>query len=81
MLPFLKKKQDPGVSTTLVMPAPGKESKDDNGLESAAQDILNAIQNSDIKGLAQALQAAFDIMESSPHDEAGEPQEQPEENE
>lgn len=69
MIPFLKNKEA-GVS----MPAdsikrePDEEPEFDS-LESAAEDLCNAVHSKDYKGAAAALRAAFDLMESQPHQE------------
>jgi hypothetical protein len=48
-----------------------EENQDDGdaGLMSAAQDLITAVQAGDQKGAAQALRAAFQILDSEPHDE------------
>lgn len=38
-------------------------------LESAAQDLLDAIEKKDTKALAIALRAAFELCDSEPHEE------------
>lgn len=73
-LPFLKNKNISGsIMTTKVREPDQKpdENQDDGdaGLMSAAQDLVNAIQAGDPKGCAQALRAAFQILDSEPHDE------------
>ena len=50
---------------------------DDQGLTMAAHDLVTAVHGGDIPGVASALQAAFQILDSqSPQDE-GQPQEEP----
>jgi len=39
-------------------------------LEAAADDILAAISANNSKGLAEAIRAAFQILESEPHEES-----------
>lgn len=34
-----------------------------------AQDLINAVHAKDTKATAEALQSAFEILESQPHDE------------
>ncbi len=72
MLPFLKtRKQDAGISTVYRASDESKpEEKDDaSGLHAAAGDLHKAIQSNDIKGIAAALKAAFEICDSQPHEE------------
>jgi len=65
VLPFLKQKpQASGVVTQVRAPdQPEENSMTD--LESAAEDILRSINMKDVKGLAQALKAAYDMCEST----------------
>ncbi len=73
-LPFLKTRRESGISTT-IRPrdtAPNDRQSpesEDNGLAAAAEDLCRAIESKDYKGAAQALKAAFDILESQPHEE------------
>lgn len=70
MLPFLKRAQDASASA----PVDVERREPDDGaefdsLESAAEDLISAIHSKDIKAVASALRAAFDLMESEPHTE------------
>ncbi len=70
MLPFLKNNKDASAS----MPIESMERKPDDGaeydsMESAAEDLCNAIKAEDYKAAAAALRAAFELMESEPHEE------------
>lgn len=70
MLPFLRNKQDASASG----PIESVERKPDEGaeydsMESAAEDLCNAIHAKDYKGAAAALRAAFELMEIEPHKE------------
>lgn len=71
LLPFLKNKLEASVSA----PVESLERKPDEGAEefdtaeAVAQDILDAVKSNDAKMLAQALRAAFDLLEMQPHDE------------
>lgn len=47
----------------------GKENETDAGLVSAAEDMISAMHMKDAKALADAMKAAFEIMESMPHEE------------
>lgn len=46
---------------------------DDNSMaiQACAQDLIKAVHNRDVKATAEALQSAFDILESLPHEESG----------
>jgi len=71
MLPFLKvKKADGGMITQLRKPDEGKEPLQDPGLEMAMEDMCKAHDARDYKAMAKAFQAAFQILESQPHEEA-----------
>lgn len=75
MLPILnKKKSQTGVIVQQRAPdsKPEQNQEDSSGLEIAAKDLLNAVEAKDIKGIAEALKAAFQIADSEPHEE-GEP--------
>lgn len=75
LLPFMKKKTpQTGVIVQDLSPKSEntQENQEDNSnedLEICAMDIMSAIAKKDIKGLATALQAMFEIMESQPHEE------------
>lgn len=71
MLPFLKHSKDAAVS----MPVETMERTPDEGaeydsMESAAEDLCNAVHAKNYKAAAEALRAAFELMESEPHEEA-----------
>lgn len=73
-IPFLKNKQGAAQSimTTKVRTPDAPETQEDEsnqGLLAAARDLITACQAGDEKGVAQALQSAFDICESQPHEE------------
>ena len=78
MLPFLDKKkmvasiaQRRGKSVEVADEVkPG--GSQGNALESAAHDIMMSIEGKSPMDLAKALKAAFMILESEPHEEAGE---------
>ena len=70
MLPFLKKNQE--ASVYLEEEHKKRESDEESDydmLESAAEDLLSAIQSRDIKAIASALKAAFEMCDSQPHEE------------
>lgn len=68
MLPFLKRKEgsssDP-VESLKRSPDEGAEEFD--SLESAAEDLINAVHAKDVKAVAAALRAAFELSDSEPH--------------
>jgi len=47
----------------------GEEGEENAGLVSAAEDLLRAIATKDATAVAQALQSAFEICDSQPHEE------------
>lgn len=68
MLPFLKHDKDAG-TTTLPESVKRDHDEDYDMLESAAEDLMSAVHSKDIKGIASALRAAFEICDSQPHEE------------
>lgn len=83
-LPFLKHKNDSGIAGMLIAkrkpdgagmssPSPAEteteESKDSDGIDSAASDLIVAVHARDSKAVAAALRAAFEICDSEPHEE------------
>jgi hypothetical protein len=73
MLPFLKNKHEASASG----PVESLERKPDHeeeydGLESAFEEICSAVESKDYKAGATALRAAFDLLESQPHEEQNE---------
>lgn len=70
MLPFLQKPRASGGVITEIRPSDHKdEPQDDTGLMAAAKDLVDAHDSKDIKRVAAALRAAFQILDSEPHDE------------
>lgn len=76
MLPFLKRTQDASASAPIEKitrePDEGAES-DFDALESAAEDLCHGIEAKDYKMIAAALRAAFQMLDSEPHDEGSSP--------
>jgi hypothetical protein len=69
MLPFLLKKEgSASLPADPVKREPDEES-DYDSLESAAEDLISAVHSKDVKGVCSALRAAFDMLESQPHEE------------
>lgn len=74
MLPFLKPKTVAGLIISHRKPDESKEQEEmpetgDEGLVSAAEDIIRAYETKDAKKLAEAFKAAFQICDSMPHEE------------
>lgn len=70
MLPFLKQKHEGSVSS----PVESKKREPDHeqeydALESAVSDLFSAYKSMDFKAGAVALRAAFEILDSEPHEE------------
>lgn len=74
MLPYLPAKKQAASIIVKTKPEGGMEQMDesgeDPGLLVAAEDLLAAVKRDDAAGVAEAMRAAFYIMESEPHDEA-----------
>lgn len=70
MLPFLKKDHESSAAGPVesIQREPD-EGADYDALESAAEDLAHAISAKDIKGIAAALRAAFELCDSYPHEE------------
>lgn len=80
MLPFLKRK-DQGSAGLIIKnrtpdEKPEQEDDKDAAIHACAQDLIDSIHNRDVKGAAEAIRSAFDILESLPHEEG--PHEGPE---
>lgn len=70
MLAFLKKDKETGSASSSepIKRSPDHEVEYDV-LESAAQDIMDAFEKKDVPALAIAIRAAFELCDSSPHEE------------
>ena len=71
LLPILKNNaKQTGVMVKNRKPdSPEKQPSKNEDLEVCAKDIMHAINTKDIKGLAEAIRAAFQVLESEPHEE------------
>lgn len=75
MLPFLKNrdKQSGGIVHKYKSPDGGIKSEptysDGDDLRECASDLLKAVQSNDINAVAEAIRAAFTILDSQPHEE------------
>ena len=70
MLPFLKKAKEAGVSAPIesVTRTPDEGAEYDP-MESAAQDLLDAIKSNNIKDVAAALRAAIELASAQEEQE------------
>lgn len=69
MLPFLKKEAAVAMPVETITREPDEGGDEFNELEGVAQELISAVHSKDAKALAAALQAAFEICESYPHEE------------
>lgn len=73
MLPFQKKKLSPMLVAKVTpdgkMDPQGEEGGVDPGLISAAEELISAVKSGDAEAVAMALQAAFELCDSMPHEE------------
>ena len=67
MLPFLKKNHESSVSVPETVTR--EHDEDFDSLEVAAEDLMNAVHSKNAKAVASALRAAFELMDSEPHQE------------
>lgn len=70
MQPFFKKIKEAGAAGPVesVKREPDTEAEFD-AMESAAEDLMNAVHSKDVKAVASALKAAFLLADSEPHEE------------
>lgn len=79
MLPFLKpKKQISGTAVEYRKPDDEGKEADMRGVEMAMEELCRAKDKQDYKGMARALKAAFEILDSMPHEEGPHTEEAPE---
>lgn len=69
MLPFLKNKKQPGVIIQERAPDHPEMQRDDDGLSACAQDLMDGIAKGNKQMIADAIRAAFQILDSEPHEE------------
>jgi len=70
MLPFLKHSKEASVAGPVeVKHREPDEEADYDMLESAAEDLISAVHAKNVKSVSAALRAAFEILESQPHEE------------
>lgn len=67
-IPFLEeKRKETGIVTEHRSE---RDEKSNPGLMAAAEELVSAVEKKDIKGVALALESAFYLLESMPHEEA-----------
>lgn len=71
MLPFLRPRSQTGIIVE-TRKADSETPSEVSELDAVADDLIAAVHAKDKKGVAEALQAAFAILESTPHDETSE---------
>lgn len=73
MLPFLKPKRKEGMVIEQRTPDgqadKSPEGSELDGVKAAAVDLIRAMHAKDEDGVAMALKAAFEILDSQPHEE------------
>ena len=74
MLPFLKNKQRTQTGIVQQVRSPDTEenqedSNPDASIEACAQDLIDAVHAKDVKAASEAIKAAFEILDSQPHEE------------
>lgn len=69
MLPFLKNKEASASGPVESIKRSPDDGADYDMLDSAAEDLMHAVHSKDIKAIASALKAAFEICDSQPHEE------------
>lgn len=86
MLPFLKKKEAPVAGIVIKTRTPDEkpveemDEVDDQmvAIEACAKELIRAVHARDSKAVAMAMVDAFDILESMPHGESEDEEEQAE---
>lgn len=77
MLPFLKRKNESGIAGVIIKhrqpdekPQENQEDNDkDAAIHACAQDLISAVHSHDVKGAAEAIRSAFEILDEMPHEE------------
>lgn len=80
-LPFLKFRKEAGIRTSMrasdFNKSEDSESDKDQALIAVSGELLIALNNKNTQAVADALRAAFEILESEPHAEGEHTNEQP----
>lgn len=71
MLPFLKGNKESSVSMDAdpIKRKPDEEGQDYDSLESAADELIQAVHAKDAKAVCSALRSAFQLCDLEPHEE------------
>lgn len=69
MIPFMRNKEASVSGPVDIERRKPDEEPEYDALESAAEDLCNAVAAKDYKGVAAALRAAFQLADSEPHEE------------
>lgn len=69
MLPFLKNKEGSASAPIEAIKREPDEGAEFDVLEAAAEDIISAVHEKNVKNLAASLRAAFELLDSEPHKE------------
>jgi hypothetical protein len=69
MLPFMKSKEASSSEPVEHMIREPDEGSEYDPLESAAEDLISAVHSKNVKSVASALRAAFELCDSEPHEE------------
>jgi hypothetical protein len=70
MIPYLKRTKEAAASGPVEsIKRESDDGEDYDVLESAAEDLINAVHAKDVKAAAAAIRAAFDLCDSMPHEE------------
>lgn len=69
MLPFLKLKHEASAAG-LSEPIKREHDDDYDSLESAAEELINAVHSKDVKAVCNALRSAHELCDLEPHEEA-----------
>lgn len=70
MLAFNKNKEAiTGAASEPIKREPDSEDNKDYGLESCGQDLIDAVKAGNASAAAMAIKAAFEILDSQPHEE------------
>lgn len=68
MLPFLKNTKEAAASAPIeTIKRDHDEDHEFDPVESAAEDLIHAVHAKDVKAVAEALRAAFELCDEEPH--------------
>ena len=70
MLPFLKPKaQAAGIMTIERKPDSTDGESHDDGIDACSHDLIESVHSKNIKAVSAAIKAAFELLDSEPHEE------------